>query len=297
MFSSLALLIASHLLLMSDREHFWNPDKISTNTEILWEENHKAVSSSFEGLKDKKVLLLVHGYNNSIASTMQTYHLIKKNIEKIEKQNGSTLYDVIIGYVWPGYQNTLEYYAAKENAHRLAKRLRSQLGHLSAATAHIDVLAHSMGNRLVLEALNVQPVKPLKKIVQNFYSLAAAVDGESIEKNQKYYNATLRCQNIYVFYSKRDDVLKFYYAIAEFDEALGYEGTESRKKLPRNVQLLDCSLFIKEHSQYFTALPFYEFIRKQRFHELPPISVESLIQVVDKGGIEIIPKEKKLFRF
>ena len=77
--------------------------------------------------------------------------------------------------------------------------MRSHLEFLSASAARVDVLAHSMGNRLVFEALDF-PSNRGKKVVHNLYSLAAAVDGESIEKKEKYYRSTQNCEKIFVFY-------------------------------------------------------------------------------------------------
>ena len=56
--------------------------------------------------------------------------------------------------------------------------------HLLRQEQKWDVLAHSMGNFLVLEALNY-PSPQNKKLVNNYYSLAAAVDDETLEKGQK----------------------------------------------------------------------------------------------------------------
>lgn len=119
-----------------------------------------------------------------------------------------------------------------------------------------------MGNRLIFEALNY-PSNGTKKIVRNFYSFAAAVDNESIEINEKYYPSTQNCEKVFVFYSKRDDVLKWDYSLAEWDEALGYGGAENPKKLPENVEEINYTGLIGQHSQYFAVLPIYEFIRKQ----------------------------------
>lgn len=118
--------------------------------------------------------------------------------------------------------------------------------------------------------------------MHNFYSLAAAVDNESIEKKEKYYHSTQNCENLFVFYSKRDGVLKWDYNLAEGDRALGCGGAEEPKRLPDNVQLINYTHFVGEHSQYFTVLPIYEFIKEQfyspktegrnilRLHDKPP---------------------------
>ena len=262
----LILFLASQLFLISDRDEFWNPDKLSNKTEIVQDNPHISLT---EDLKHKKVLLLVHGYNNSAEEALKTYYLIHDKVETLTDPDGKKLYDIVIGYLWPGYDHKLEYIEAKENALKLAERMRKHLQFLSAKAAKLDLLVHSMGNRLVLESLNFVSLHPKRKLVQNYYALAAAVDNESIEKNNKYYISTLNCQHLYVFYSEHDEVLKFCYKIAEFDNALGYDGIENIKKLPSNVNLIDCTALISGHSLYFTAQPIYQFIMQQHLNQLP----------------------------
>ena len=256
----LGLLLASQFWLMSDRASFWDDEKISNHTEFMHGSNLQKATLSSKETKGKNVLLLVHGYNNDPEEALTTYRLINIHLSSFARQ--PKLYDLIIGYLWPGDDSPLEYYDAKRHASKLASTMRSHLEFLAASAARVDVLAHSMGNRLMLEALNYYSNAD-KKIIQQFYSFAAAVDNESIEIDEKYYPATLNCEKMFVFYSKRDDVLKWYYGLAEWDKALGYEGVENLKKLPENVQLIDYTNLVSQHSQYFSIAPIYEFIKKQ----------------------------------
>lgn len=258
----LGLLIASQLWLMSDRASFWNDDKISDHTEFMLGSSLQRATLDSEKIKGKNILLLVHGYNNDPEEALSTYRLINIHLSSVKKGRGSKFYDLIIGYLWPGDDSFLKYYDAKHHVSKLAKTMRSHLEFLSDSAVTVDVLAHSMGNRLMLEALN-SPFHMPKKIVHNFYSFAAAVDDKSVEVNEKYYLSTQNCEKLFVFYSKRDDVLKWCYSLAEWDPALGYEGAENPKKLPKNVELINYTDLIGQHSQYFSVLPAYEFIEKQ----------------------------------
>ena len=249
-----SIILASQLWLMSDRGSFWDAEKISYQTQAERDFNAKDTIAANPEIHGKKILLLVHGYNTDAKEALATYRLINLHV--------SYLYDLVIGYLWPGYDDSWEYFEAKHNVPALAEKMRSHLECLSASTVRMDVLAHSMGNRLMLEALRYIPSQK-KKIVQNYYSLAAAVDDESLENQEKYYPSTQNCEKMFVFYSKRDDTLKWFYTLAEQDRALGYEGAEDSDKLPPNVQLINCTSFIGGHSQYFTSLPIYEFIKNQ----------------------------------
>jgi esterase/lipase superfamily enzyme len=256
------LLLAAQFLLMSDRASFWDPDKIAGHTKIARESTESAVALTSQDIRDKNILLLVHGYNNNAMETLSTYRLINANLSGLMSNQRANSYDYIIGYLWPGYEETLEYFKAKHHVPRLAKKVRSHLEFLSASAEKLDVLAHSMGNFLMLEALDYSPAQE-KKLVRNYFALAPAVDNEVLERKEKYYPSTQNCEGLFVFYSKGDDVLKWSYSVAEWDRALGYEGAEHPARLPDNVHLIDYSGFIGGHSEYFTFLPMYEFIRSR----------------------------------
>lgn len=264
------LLLASQLWLMSDRASFWDAEKISNHTEIAEESIQGNIALICEKIKGKNVLLLVHGYNNDAMEALSTYRLVNVRVSAFINSQHSKFYDYVIGYLWPGYDDAWEYFEAKHHVSELAKKMRSHLEFLSDSAAKVDVLAHSMGNLLMLEALDY-PSYQKKKLVHNYYALAPAVDDESLEKKEKYYYSTQNCEKLFVFYSKRDEVLKWSYSLAEWDRALGFEGAEHPDKLPQNVQLINCTSFIDGHSQYFTVLPIYEFIKNQFSQQLVPL--------------------------
>jgi esterase/lipase superfamily enzyme len=257
----ISLLLATQFWIMSDRGSFWDADKISDHTEFVTDSNSENPLDG-EHIKGKNVLLLVHGYNNDAKHALSKYLLIHNHVSAFMDMEQSRFYDLVIGYLWPGYDDRWEYYEAEHNAEKLSQTMRSHLESLSTSAAKVDILAHSMGNRLILEALNY-PSSNTRKVVQNYYALAAAVGDESLEKKQTYYPSTENCEKIFVFFSKRDELLKWGYTLAELETALGYDGAKDPNKLPQNVQLLDCTTLVGGHNEYFTVLPIYEFIKHQ----------------------------------
>lgn len=242
---------------MSDRDRFWSADDPSAHTQIVQGSDLKSNSDIGEAIADKNVLLLVHGYNTSADTALSNYHTVYDHLTSLEKD----YYDVIIGYLWPGEDFGAEYFEAKSEATSLIPRMRSHLQFLSSASARLDLLAHSMGNFLLFEALNYQsPFE--RKVIQNYFSFAAAIDNESIERKEKYYTSTQNCNNIFVFYSKQDDVLKWLYTFAEQDKALGFDGAENPSQLPPNVEMIDCSSFIDSHGEYYTSPSVYGLIQQ-----------------------------------
>ena len=75
--------------------------------------------------------------------------------------------------------------------------MQSYLETLSKTAASLDVMAHSMGNRLILEALELSSAP--SPIVRNFYSLAAAVKDKDIEVGHPFYQAALQAKNLLIF--------------------------------------------------------------------------------------------------
>jgi esterase/lipase superfamily enzyme len=293
MFSFLNILLVSRLLVMSDREHIWEADKLSKETQIVWDGMKDQATLDAKQLKDQKILLVVHGFNNSAKDAMQTYRTVADHIAALRDAEGNALYDLVVGYLWPGYENKLEYYSAKEHAIKLKEKMKDHLVFLASQAAKVDVIAHSMGNRLMFEALNFPPEKNAKKIVQNLYSFAAAIDNETIEKKHKFFHSSENCENVLIFHSKQDEVLEFLYCLAEWDRALGFEGVENLKKLPSNVQLIDCTAFVLGHSQYFSASNVYSYIRSELLKQAPSAKSMPNLKILANGEIEAISNEKK----
>ncbi len=279
-FSFITSLLASSFLLMSDRAQFWDADKISSETEMI--EGLEEEPVDFKEFKDKKVVLLVHGFNSSFNAALHRYHQINKQINVLD------LYDTVIGYLWPGYESGLEYFAAKKNAEKLAERMRLHLIALSSSAATVDVIAHSMGNRLLLNALEYAEFPSQLKPVRYFYSLAAAVDDQSVEQQHTYFQSLQLCDGMYVFHSNRDDVLKFFYLLAERSQALGFEGEDNEKKEAKNLQFIDCTSFVDGHSDYFGATPLYQFIKNQHMKTTPDPSTAPNVRLLANGLVQPI---------
>ncbi len=286
MFSS--LLLSLYMLIASDRSNFWDNDQVSQETQyglvrgngvtVLQDEGQ--VNQIWAELKGKKVLVLVHGFNTP--QPWSFYHLFRTNLENIQS---SKVYDIVIGYVWPSYEGDLDYYKAETNVNTISSKFLAFVEKLSGAASQVDVAAHSMGNYLVLEALNVE--KKNRELVDNFFSIAPAVDNESIDKDQLFYRATLNCKNVYVLYSRRDDVLKNLYLSVEWDKALGYDGAEHPELLPENVQMVDCTDAISNHSAYLFVPCIYHYLEEVHTGLIPRPFYAQKISIAESGAWKV----------
>lgn len=333
------LLLATKFLLMSDRADFWDPDTASAKTQQMGKQETNPLPIDFRAFKGQKVLVLAHGFNNSAKDVIETYQQINNAISSLTTLSGKPLYDIVLGYLWPGGDSRLEYFSASARADLLADRVGSHLNALAFFADTVDIFAHSMGNRLMLGALDQLTIqneedhtrisekkafqwdqslnnapwsfvqwlsdtifrqlyrnKLSQKPIQNFYSLAAAIDAEALEKDQPYYNATQQCENMYVFHSNRDDVLKFLFLIAEKDEALGYKGIGDLATSSQNIQYIDCTSLVPSHSGYFALPSLYQFIRNQHIQKILTAQISPNVKLLDNGLVEAIVSQAEFMK-
>lgn len=242
---------------------------------------------SLDAFKNKRILVLVHGYNADEKRAVDAYHEVRGKIHSVLLSHGRGAYDAVIGYLWPGKGSAIDYFPAKENVELSAIHLRDQLEKLCALASKVDVLAHSMGNRVALEAMNhMKGDKPVRK----FYSLAAAVDNEAVQTNGRYAKGIEKCERVYAFHSREDDSLKYLYQLAEFDRAFGYGGAEKSNKLADHVQVLDCNEVVDGHLKYRSTPEIFEVARKILLGQLPNAQQ---LKVLPGGKVEVISGDRR----
>lgn len=260
------------MYLISSRESFWSDTELSVHDAIKEVDlvgdrpsrdvdDHEAFLSDLSG---KKILVLVHGYNNEPEDVHNAYAIIENRIaSSVANENA---YHQIIGYIWPGGDDPLDYFSAKGRANALARRFGIWLQRMSDNEITVDVMGHSMGPRVILKALKTRPAQ----VVRNVFMMAAAVDNESIEMDEEFYPSTKRSKNVFVFHSKHDPVLKTAYRIAEFDNALGLRGPEDPHDIiahsaptdpaTPNVFVVNCKHHIHKHGAYKRTAVIYDYI-------------------------------------
>lgn len=233
-------------LVVSDRGQFYNPDKLSrvqTKKVLSLSPPYKAKkireNEWQKKIAGKKIAVLIHGYNNG----EKEYSFFSRIINK-----GGSIYDTYICYSWPGGDNFWEYLAAKRLIIRtsLPHRLLALLQELSQVAERVDVIAHSMGCRLILESLKLSSSVTLG----NLFLMAPAIDNEALEKGESYFPATSKAAHIFVFFSQNDEVLSLLYPMMEWDLALGSRGPENPKLLLDHIHLIKSDNYIHAHKDY-----------------------------------------------
>jgi len=260
------------MLFISSRVHLSNEDEIGDDE--FWDLRiqrgmltHRSVlpggfADIQRAVAGQRILILVHGYNNEFADVIRAYDLIEHQTRRHMRNK----YDLILGYTWPGGDSRFEYLPAKTRAGAIAPRFCENLRRLHAPTdlrlESIDVMTHSMGARVSLEAL-----KHLtrRNVVRNLFLLASAVDNESIERDEEYFTANRRVRNSFVFHSRHDQVLSLAYRAVEFDRALGQNGPENPADIVEHspqTLVVNCKNKIQSHGDYKSTDAVYKFLSR-----------------------------------
>jgi esterase/lipase superfamily enzyme len=201
-----------------------------------------------DAVRDMHVLVLVHGYRNPIKSVAAAYGNVEAELTK-RGLIGAGNYDLALGFLWPGFQTQLAFFAAVPWANRSASYFREFMKRLNSAAHTVDVQTHSLGARVALQAMAFAH----QVWVDNLLLTAAAIDNESLEPAKEFNESLVSCRRAFVYHSSKDSVLKFGYRIGALDRALGYTGPEHPDIIERecpDVFVADCSAVVASHGGY-----------------------------------------------
>jgi pimeloyl-ACP methyl ester carboxylesterase len=250
------------MLMVSCRKDFWSATDFSSADEIrrvdLDTGKGTVVSQNefLQAVQSKRLIVLVHGYNNEELDVVKSYATIDEQMRLLGFVGGNAAaYDGLVGFAWPGGAHGVSFPFARQRAGDSASRFARLLSDLRNAGATIDLNTHSLGAHVAFEALRDGP----PQVVRNSWNFASAVDNESIERAERYYQASRRCQNFYVFHSKNDPVLRIWYRVGDlfdYDTALGYSGPEDPGAIIQhspNVRVINCKDVVQSHGGYRSA--------------------------------------------
>ncbi len=228
-------------------------------------------------VKDRHVVVFVHGYRNPLKNVAASYKKLETELRN-RALIGAGNYDLALGFLWPGFETHVGFFAAVPWANRSAAYFRDFMKLLNSSAHTVDVQTHSLGARVALQALAFEH----EIFADNLMLTAPAVDNESLEPKKEFNDALMSCRRCLVYHSSKDPVLKLAYRIGGLDRALGYEGPEHPKvieaKCP-DVFVVDCSAVVSSHGGYRAAgevydqwtrvladtpLPRFEALKKQK---------------------------------
>lgn len=226
--------------------------------------------------RQKHVTLFVHGYNNDWKDAAIRY---KKITDALYAGSGGL--GLCVLFNWPSNGQTAHYLSDRDDARASGRALSQALNLLYdhatkmeeiasrsnvACKAKVSVIAHSMGNWVLQNALKYtweRYNKPLLVSLINQCVMVAAdvdndlfADGEAVGGGGAEGMANL-CYRITALYTGKDSVLGVSAGLKHFGKRrLGRSGLDDGVAQPDNVWDFDCSALFKPgekdfHSAYF----------------------------------------------
>eukprot|EP01086_Lenisia_limosa_P013956 TRINITY_DN43707_c0_g1_i1.p1 TRINITY_DN43707_c0_g1~~TRINITY_DN43707_c0_g1_i1.p1 ORF type:complete len:304 (-),score=74.15 TRINITY_DN43707_c0_g1_i1:135-1046(-) len=173
--------------------------------ESKWKEpSPEERSSCLNFVKEKKVLLLIHGFNLG-EDSIDTYI---DNIKKTASNAFKKEYRVLI-MKWPGYHDRVRYQDAKSSAKKAADYpwLNELVSTIMTTAMNVNVLAHSMGCYLFMRYMSKFPEHACN--LRRVFFVGAALSKFHLEK--EWFNTAMEALRgkLTMFYSKNDKVLSW----------------------------------------------------------------------------------------
>lgn len=230
-------------------------NKNSSHEEI----GSKNFLAAIKNSKCRQVLIYVHGFSNLPEDVFQNAEEFQSLCNK--KKAGEVL---VIPVIWP-CDNDLgiikDYWddqkAADQSAFALARMFQKFMEWRNSSEYNpeddpclkrINVLAHSMGNRVLRQTLSNwhkydQP-NGLPLLFRNTFLVAADILNESLHKGEQGELISHASRNVVVYYASDDLALRASKISnlknAEASRRLGHSGPEDMDRTPKNVYAIDC---------------------------------------------------------
>jgi esterase/lipase superfamily enzyme len=260
------------MFIVSCRKDFWSATEFSTADAIRDLDLDTGTgpvithTAFVEAMAAKRLTVLVHGYNNERLDVLGSYRTIDTQMRLLGFLGAARApYDALVGFAWPGGATGVSFPFARGRADDTAPRFGQLLAALRGGGATVDLNTHSLGAHVALEALR----EAAAPVVRNAWHFASAVDNESVEHGERYFDASRQAVRFYVFHSKHDPVLRVWYRLGDFfdfDTALGYSGPEDPRAImdhSPHVRVINCKDVVTSHGGYRSSGQVWSFMAQE----------------------------------
>jgi Alpha/beta hydrolase of unknown function (DUF900) len=260
------------MFVVSCRKDFWSATEFATADEIReldldTGQGPVLTPAAFaEALAHKRITVLVHGYNNERLDVLGSYRTIDAQMRLLGFLGATRApYDALVGFAWPGGATGVSFPFARGRADDTAPRFGRLLAALRDGGATVDLNTHSLGAHVALEALR----EAAAPVVRHAWNFASAVDNESIEHGERYFDASRQTARFYVFHSKNDPVLRVWYRLGDvfdFDTARGSSGPEDPRAImdhSPHVTVINCKDIVTSHGGYRSSGQVWAFMAQE----------------------------------
>lgn len=219
----------------------------------------KALLSAIKEAKYRQVMLYIHGFSNlpeDVFAAAQEFQSLCDG-----KKRGEVL---VVPVIWPCDTDlgvVKDYWddqkAADQSAFALARMFQKFMEWRASpeynpeddpCLKRINVLAHSMGNRVLRQTLanwrRYDQPQGLPLLFRNTFLVAADIVNESLQKGDEGELISHTSRNVVVYYASDDLALRASKVAnlknAEASRRLGHTGPEDLDLTPKNVYAVDC---------------------------------------------------------
>lgn len=191
--------------------------KVENGADIDWDARMPEFTAVTRG---KRLLVLVHGYNNS--RSVGRMRLVRFG-EMLAKGGGC---DVMLSVLWPGdgWAKALTYPFEGRDADDSADALFRWLSTSAASDARVAFVGHSLGCRVVMNTAQ-QLSRRGRPVLDRICLMAPAIDNDCLGRLGVtcYQEATLASDRLAVLASEEDLVLQFAYPLGDLAQTILYK--------------------------------------------------------------------------
>lgn len=164
-----------------------------------------------------RVILFVHGYNNTLSVAREAYETFSTKLAERVREAAAEILGPLYRFYWPGDADLwlfsfISYPVETEDAKASASRLAEFLRDLYSTSGHparpMDIVSHSLGGRVVLEALTeLAHADILDGVLKRVCLMAPAVLVEQVEPGGLLYDGARLPEALTILTSEDDWVL------------------------------------------------------------------------------------------
>lgn len=221
----------------------------------------------------RKVVLILHGYNNTESAAKDKYKDLYEQLLWILRSE--TFVENVWEVFWPGYWPWImknqyvswtSYSWKAFEAERIGTALAECLESLTEGGKEVLFIAHSLGCRIVLEAIR-QFLVTKRCTVTGICLMAAAVPTVMLQAGERLRDAADYAQRRYILHSHADRILRWAFPLGqlpvdlELSEAVGRFGNPNTCWENHYENVVNTDL---DHGEYYTGLKKHEWFAQSR---------------------------------
>lgn len=246
----------------------------------------------------RELLFYIHGFNN--LPERDIFHRTEILQEYFDQKSPKLI--KVIPLIWPCDDDfgIVKDYFDDQDAAELSNVAFSRLMHLfmewqslrtpeTQCMKRMNVLAHSMGNRVLKETLirwNAKMPKGLPMLFRNTFLVAADIVNESLERNNRGVLISHVSKNVSVYHAADDlalnssKIVNLGHGIAS--RRLGHTGPENLNLIPANVYTIDCNRVNTDYDNPMGHSYFVDFEHKQ-----PGLVFDHILHSIKTGHVKV----------